>query len=179
MLWILFNSQIDFILVPQNMQNQVTNAIYTDTIGLGSDHRTATAILVLDSTPVEPRRQRRDNQPGKGWSPKDVDKFKAQVCSRITAAKTTAPERWDHTGAEHKCRALEHVLLEAAADQKGIDTRAPSQDDKHRLRELIEQRRVARRSGSKQERTLICKAIQKEIKAIDKSRKSARVRRMT
>ena len=70
--------QIDYILVDQVLLNQVTKATVDDTLGVGSDHRTACADILLDSTPRQPRRSEKNGKPDKGWSPSDRDKLRAR-----------------------------------------------------------------------------------------------------
>ena len=81
--------------------------------------------------------------------------------------------------AEAKCAAIESVLLNAAGIQKEMKKLTEGQaEDKTTLRQLITERREARRAGNNEKTKDICKQIRKEARAIDRARKSANIDRI-
>lgn len=101
---------IDYILVGQPLLNKVRNAIFDDTIGLGSDHRTASAYMLLASATAEPKDIKRNRTTRKAWAPKDGVKFKNEVGRRIEEARANPSMEWATVDVERKCRAIEQVF---------------------------------------------------------------------
>ena len=77
--------------------------------------------------------------------------------------------------AEQKFRVIEAILNDTAKIQAEIKETAQNPNDKAALRSLIEERKQARRAGTKEEEKTLSRRIQKELKAIQMARKMAKV----
>ena len=113
----------------------------------------------------------------RGWKPTEAKEFQDQVDARI--AKFPSPDEAEDTAQEleKKCKYIEAILVEVAAKcheklKSDEQSRKKSSDSLHRL---IDERRVARRARCKEAVRDISKRIKKEIQAVAKARKSARI----
>ena len=70
---------------------------------------------------------------------------------------------------------IEAILNDTAKIQAEIKETAQNPNDKDALRNLIEERKQARRAGIKEEEKTLSKRIQKELNAIQMARKTAKV----
>ena len=70
------------------------------------------------------------------------------------------------------------MLIDAALLQKKPKELIRRPDDKKKLRSFINQRKEARSTGSKQEKADFSKLIQKEIKVIEKARRTIKVQKI-
>ena len=59
--------------------NKVTSSGVDDSIGVGSDHRTAKATMLFDNTPSEKHRKKKHKTVATGWAPDFEVAYKLEV----------------------------------------------------------------------------------------------------
>ena len=133
------------------------------------------ATVILEKKNQKQREKTFPNKVKKGWKPKDDAQYKLLVEKRIRDVKGSVNEDWVNKNAEEKCRSIEAILGECASTQAKVEAYEPIADDKVALRRLIEDRKRARCAGDKEGQIATSKRIQKELRAIEKARRSARV----
>ena len=113
-----------------------------------------------------------------GWKPSNVTTFQEHLDDKLLAMQSYPCSVTEDVQA--KCEEIEAILLEVAEKcrQTGCADEAGSADSKRRLHELIERRRAARKAGSKDDVRSVSKVIRKEISAIAKQKKTARIRKV-
>ena len=144
-------------------------------IGVGVDHRTIRMDAeweIRNSRGSEKKARRRSNQ---GWAPADADHYKEQVSNDIRKLRGDQTHGWIYMQAEGKCKQIEELLLEAAERNKNIETQIDEHSGRGSIRGLIMERRTATSAGSRTEVKRISKQLRKELRAIDRAKKRARI----
>ena len=93
----------------------------------------------------------------------------------MNATKVSEADNWEAKCAEDKCRVIESILKESANKQAAIEAHEPPSKCRLALRRMIDERKRARRAGDKATEKSTSKLVQKELKAIGKARRSAKV----
>ena len=83
------------------------------------------------------RRKRKISGSSKGWAPKDNNAFGNDSGEKLAEARAQPDPNWHTMQADAKCRAIEAILLELAAEHRGNEKETPSEDEKAKIRELI------------------------------------------
>ena len=166
---------LDYIITDSSFLNKFMTSEIRDEIGVGYDHRTVAATAILAD---RSRRRRDKSSPSKvrkGWKPTNDADYKLIVEKRVNEAKESETDSWTRKCAEEKCRAIETILKESANVQAQIEASAPIADCRLALRRMINDRKSARRAGDKAAEKSCSKMIQRELKALQKARCSAKV----
>ena len=160
--------QIDFCLICCKRKSWVTDAGACEAIGVGIDHRTTNLVLKI---PWKKARIRKPNRVKnfRAWKPRDVDAYKEDMDSKLREMVVSCRP-------EEACQQVEHLLLEGGRKhQTKIVTKQEDEENKKQLRELITRRRLARTRGDRQDVVRSSKLIQKEMRAVAKATKTAKV----
>ena len=80
--------------------------------------------------------------------------------------------------AKQKCTVIETILIDKALLKKKPNQLSRRPNGKQKLRRFVNQRKEASRTTSNQEKSDICKFIQKETNAIEKARKTSKLHKI-
>ena len=95
------------------------------------------------------------------------------------AEATAQPDpNWHTMQADAKCKAIEGILLELAAEHRGDEKEKPPEDKQTKIRELIGNRKRERAAGNKENVKQTCKLLRREIRARDKASKTAKIEKI-
>ena len=166
---------LDYILTDQTFLEKFKKAEIQDIISVGADHRTVTTTITLTRPCRKHSRKSKTNRIGKGWKPKDDVEYKRMVAERLHEVRADSGVDWLQQCAEDKCRKIEAILDESSRLQASTTMAASIPDDKITLRRLIESRKQARRAGDRPGERETSKRIQKELKAMGRARRTAKV----
>ena len=173
--------QIDYGLIISSSRGSVLDAEACDDIGVGADHRTVKLVQKLPVPSlhaVKPNNKKRGHVSMRGWVPANQDSFNNKLDRKLHEFKVSV----DTLGADlqQTCRTIEEMLLEIAVECRQVQSTLDREhaDGDMRLRELIDRRRLAKSEGCKDLAKTVSKQILKEIRAIQKARKTARATRI-
>jgi hypothetical protein len=172
--------QIDFWLFKKCRKIGLENAEACDDITVGADHRTVRLEVVFRSKRKSAKRMKQKQEHRKplwGWKPADPREYESQV----DVALRVVTDRWQteslEAQVERKCHDIENLLMEVARkcqlveEEQKVDT----EQLETKLKVLIKQRREARIGGKKEDAKALCKLIQREVRAIARAKKRARI----
>ena len=161
--------QIDYCLISMEKLPMITDADACEDIAVGVDHRTVKITMGITSIRHSTRKRRKKMR---GWVPVDKEDFQTKMDAKL---KELVYDENMHQSLEKKCQDIEQILLEIGK-QCMKETDAPKdKEDKEKLRELIQKRRRALKEQDKNEVKVTSKAIQKEMKAIKRARRTAKI----
>ena len=162
--------QIDFGFICIRKKDWLVDAGADDSIGVGSDHRSVYMILAMPRSRGRSKKKHLQNKNLKGWKAKDNDKYQKELDSKISLIPA-------NVGIADKCAQLESVLVETGRKWRSRSKAGDDKNDeaKRHLREFIDKRKQARLERNPQEIKRLSKLIQKEIKAVAKAVKTAKV----
>ena len=163
--------QIDYCLISGEKVSMITDAKACDDVNVGMDHRAVGITIEIKTCKTHSMRRTRQLR---GWTPIDQGVYQKEVDEglrdlRSNEALGSRPE------AEY--RQIEKVLVDVGnhcmttSSSKKTDDR----EDEPRMRTLIEERKLAKRTGNKMRVKEVSKAIQKEMKASKIQRRTAKV----
>jgi hypothetical protein len=165
--------QIDFCLAQRRKWITISNIEATQDISLGSDHRCLT--WTLDIQAPGPKKQSVGNRTPnlKGWAPYDAYKYSSELDER--AHSTCEHDQFLLGSLEDKCKLIEDLLLSAGQNWMQESDEPSSETSSAKLNDLIRQRKQTRSVGDKVSEKKVAKLIQKEMAAITKARREARI----
>ena len=165
--------QLDYCLINSTRASWVTDATACEDIGLGADHRTIKAILKFH----EFGSQKRKKGPWKsrGWRPVDEKVFREELDANLGLPSQNSGDVVEEIQA--KCLRIERIIMDVAEKCSNTvhEREAYDQVMRARVHELIERRKTARKAGANTEVKDASKLLRKELRAVARARKSARV----
>lgn len=169
----LARRQLDYCLVDVDCGQCVKDAGAVDLIGVGADHRAVKMRLAL---PIKDKQHGQKRKRGglarsmRGWRAENEDIYKRDLDEKLATIDDVADNL------EQKCLAIEHALLDASkkCQVKSLDDGLKNAT-RERIHDLIGQRRDARKNGCKVTVKEASKLIQKELQAVRRARRSAKI----
>ena len=161
--------QIDYCLISERKMAMVTNAQACDDISVGADHRAVKTTMVIKR---RCRGKRTTKKKMRGWIPVDKEDFQEKVDEKI---KVLAYDEDLSNCLEMTCQRIEEILVDVGKQCMKELEEVKDQEDKAKLQALIQKRRLAMKERDRNEVKITSKAIQKEMKALKRARRSARV----
>jgi hypothetical protein len=140
--------QIDYILVPVSLFNDVTNAEVLPHIGAKSDHRAVRNTFSIQKAPK--RRCKQPNSKGCCWIDHDTTNFGAQLASHLADQATmTEISAEDFDGRVVRIEAsIKSALSVCPLLRNARQEKAPNAADAE-LQDLVRQRKELRLSGTR------------------------------
>ena len=167
--------QLGFICIDQAARHFITDAMSTDVLTLGIDHKAVLAELQLPDSMQRCSKPKGRRRRGKGRKPVSPDEYKRAVDNRLAHMK--AANNLILSSVEDKCQLIEEAILETAESCRAPeDCLTPGQtalSEKAKL--LIGLRREATRVGNKEQEVDASKLLRKEVWAQLRAFKQERI----
>ena len=167
--------QLDFICIDKAASHFITDAMSTDVLTLGIDHKAVLAELQLPDSMQRRSKPKCRRRQGKGWNPVSPDEYKRAVDNRLVHMK--AANNLILSSVEDKCQLIEEAILETAepcrAPEDCLTSGHTELSEKAKL--LIRLRREARRAGNKEQEVDASKLLRKEVRAQLRAFKQERI----
>eukprot|EP00973_Karenia_brevis_P048859 6778175-Karenia_brevis.AAC.1 len=172
---------IDYALMQRNRKVTVRNVEATWDISLGADHR---ALRVdLDFKIKTSKRRNSSMGPQRknmwSWQPGDAKTYCDGLDHVLEAEDINAGNMLENE-LEQRCRRIEAILLDISEKCR---TAEEQKEDQHEIQQrylhkLINERRLAREQGAKEKVADICKHIHRELRAIKRAKRQAKISRI-
>ena len=173
--------QIDYWMYRLSRDFTVENTEACEDITIGTDHR---AVRLEFSIKRQGRRKRQSDRTRTttrqslwGWETADQTEYEKQINEAMSEKHNEWQLQQVPVQLEQKCLAIERILTDIGKKCQRMDfsDKGEASEDRARLHELINDQRKARTAGRKSTARDASKLIQKEVRAVARARKRAKI----
>lgn len=167
--------QIDYCVATRSKKCRVRDVEAGYDINVGIDHRCLRVDLDIDRLATNKHKKAKPKRTPNlvGWSPRDRQKFEHCLDAKVDKLMADPIVK----SLEERCNEIDVTLLELARECSAAQETITAEEgeSRSRLRSLIGKRKRARISNDKVTEKTASKQIQKEMRAITKARKRAKI----